>query len=57
MLTLTIILVAWLVLSAMAMLLCLAARRTDGEVGRGELAPVIELRSVAAARRAHDSAA
>jgi hypothetical protein len=57
MLLLTIILVAWLVLSAMAMLLCLAARRTDGELVAGELAPVIELHPSAVRRHSHSPAA
>jgi len=42
-----VILCAWVLIVAIALLLCLAARRTDDEIAGADLAPVIEIRSAA----------
>ena len=57
MLVLFIILCAWLVVSAFAVVLCMAARRMDRELSADHLAPVIELAPAALARRSHNPAA
>jgi hypothetical protein len=46
-----ILLAVWLLVIVAAMLLCLSARRTDAELARGDLAPVIEIKAAALARR------
>src|SRR4029079_3333773 len=43
---LLVLLSAWLVIVAFALLLCAAARRTDSEISGDDLAPVIDIRSV-----------
>jgi hypothetical protein len=48
-----IILVVWLVVVAVALLLCVAARRTDEELSRSELAPVIDLTARSLGSRQH----
>ena len=45
-LVLLVLLSAWLVIVAFALLLCAAARRTDSEISGDDLAPVIDIRSV-----------
>ncbi len=42
---LLVILSAWLLVIAFAVLLCVAARRTDDEIAGTELAPVIDIKS------------
>ena len=46
-----IVLAVWLLVAAAAVVLCVAARRTDDEIAKSELAPVIDLKSAVAARR------
>ena len=46
-----IIAVAWLLVIAVALLLCVAARRTDDELTRTELAPVIDIAKGSLSRR------
>jgi hypothetical protein len=46
-----ILLAVWLLVAAVAMLLCLSARRTDAELAQTDLAPVIELKASAISRR------
>ena len=46
-----IILAAWLLVIAVALLLCIAARRTDDELTRSELAPVIDIAAGSLGRR------
>ena len=41
------VLCAWLIVAAFALLLCVAARRTDKEIASADLAPVIELKAAA----------
>ena len=48
-----IILCAWLLFAAVALMLCLAARRTDEEIAGTELAPVIDIRAGSLASRQH----
>jgi hypothetical protein len=45
-LVLLVLLSAWLVIVAFALLLCAAARRTDDEISGEDLAPVIDIQSV-----------
>jgi hypothetical protein len=49
-----ILLLVWLLVVAAALLLCVMARRTDAEIARVELAPVIDLD--AASMRRHSAA-
>jgi hypothetical protein len=51
-----IILLVWLAVAAAAVLLCLAARRSDGEVQRSELAPVIDIKAASLRSRQHSAA-
>ena len=46
-LVLVLLVCAWLLIVAIAVILCAAARRTDDEISASELAPVIELRTPA----------
>ena len=48
-----IILAVWLVVAVVALLLCIAARRTDEELERAELAPVIDLTKRSLRSRQH----
>ena len=48
-----IILAIWLLVVAVALLLCVAARRTDEELARSDLAPVIDLAGRSARSRRH----
>ena len=48
-----IILAVWLVVAVVALLLCIAARRTDEELARAELAPVIDLTKRSLRSRQH----
>jgi len=48
-----IILVVWLLVVAVALLLCVAARRTDDELSRAELAPVIDIAASRLGSRQH----
>ena len=50
---LPIILVAWLLIVAATLLLCVAVRRTDEELSRAELAPVIDLAGHQSRSRQH----
>lgn len=51
-----ILLLVWLLVAAAAIVLCLAARRTDAEIERSELAPVIEIQAAALGSREHTAA-
>ena len=51
-----IILIVWLAVAAAAIVLCLAARRTDAEIERAELAPVIDIKAAALTSRQHSVA-
>ncbi|MEA2311530.1 MAG: hypothetical protein QOE28_1498 [Solirubrobacteraceae bacterium] len=46
----------WFLVAAAAVVICAAARRTDAEIVRAELSPVVEL-DAAALRSRHHSAA
>jgi hypothetical protein len=46
-----IIAVAWLLVIAVALVLCIAARRTDDELARTQLAPVIDIAKGSLSRR------
>jgi uncharacterized membrane protein len=46
-----ILLTVWLLVVVVAMLLCLSARRSDAEMLGTELAPVVEIKAAALARR------
>jgi len=48
-----VILLAWLAVVAFAVLLCLAARRTDEEVASADLAPVIDIAARSLSSRQH----
>jgi hypothetical protein len=48
-----IIILTWLLVVAVALLLCVAARRTDDELSRSELAPVIDLAGRSLGSRQH----
>jgi hypothetical protein len=50
-LLLPIILAVWLFVAVAAIVLCVAARRTDAEIARAELAPVVEIHAAALSRR------
>jgi hypothetical protein len=52
-LLLIVILSAWLLFAAVALVLCLAARRTDEEIAGAELAPVIDIQAGSLASRQH----
>ena len=43
-----VVICAWLLVVAFALLLCVAARRTDREIASADLAPVIDLTSALA---------
>ena len=44
---------AWLILVAFAVILCVAARRTDQEIATADLAPVIDLKAAALTSKQH----
>jgi hypothetical protein len=46
-----ILLAVWLLVIVAAMLLCMSARHTDAELTRSDLAPVVEIKAAALARR------
>jgi hypothetical protein len=48
-----VLLAAWFVIAAFALILCLAARRTDREIASADLAPVIDLQAAGLAGRKH----
>ena len=50
---LLVILSAWVLVTAVALLLCLAARHTDEEIAGADLAPVIDIRAGSLASRQH----
>lgn len=49
-----VLVIAWFVIVAFALILCLAARRTDREIATAaDLAPVIDIQAAALAGRTH----
>ena len=48
-----IVLCAWLVIAIFAVILCMAARRTDRELTGTDLAPVIDIQAASLAGRKH----
>ncbi len=48
-----VILSVWLLVAAVAVVVCLAARRTDEEIAGADLAPVIDIQAGSLASRQH----
>jgi hypothetical protein len=51
-----ILIVVWLLVAVAAVVLCVSARRTDDEIARAELAPVIDISAAALRGRQHTAA-
>ena len=51
-----IVLAVWLLVALAAVVLCVSARRTDDEIARAELAPVIEISAASLRSRQHTAA-
>ena len=48
-----IVLCSWFVIALFAVILCMAARRTDREISGADLAPVIDIHAASLAGRKH----
>jgi hypothetical protein len=48
-----ILIAVWLLVAVVALLLCMSARRTDAELARSDLTPVVEISAASLASRRH----